>query len=139
MCNISIYFCNTNIKHLQHTSGTFEILETYICNTLFSVISLCCLGMEARRMEFIGVDLVGDAELAALVEKDTGSPVEKAAADPRTLEGRDGREERRRGGKTSCYALARWRCRPADRRGGGEGGAVESAAAEAVWACGGIA
>jgi hypothetical protein len=32
MCNIPIYFCNTNIEHLQHTS---EILETYVCNMLF--------------------------------------------------------------------------------------------------------
>jgi hypothetical protein len=27
-----IYFCNTKIKHLQHTSETCETLETYICN-----------------------------------------------------------------------------------------------------------
>jgi len=32
MCNILIYFCNNDIKHLQHTSVT---LETYICNMRF--------------------------------------------------------------------------------------------------------
>ena len=30
--NISIYFCNTDTKHLQHTS---EIPETYVCNMHF--------------------------------------------------------------------------------------------------------
>jgi hypothetical protein len=29
MCNISIFFCNTDIKHLQHTC---ETSETYVCN-----------------------------------------------------------------------------------------------------------
>jgi hypothetical protein len=33
ICNISIYFCNIHVKHLQHT---FETLETYICNMRFS-------------------------------------------------------------------------------------------------------
>jgi hypothetical protein len=32
MCNISIYFCNIDIQHLQHTSKTSEILETYSDN-----------------------------------------------------------------------------------------------------------
>jgi hypothetical protein len=96
--------------------------------------------MEAcRHVEFTGVELIGGAELAALVEKDAASPVEKAAAGPHTLEGHDRREEWRRGRKTGCCALARWRYRLAEQRGGGEGGAVESAAAEAARACGGIA
>jgi hypothetical protein len=30
--NIPIYFCNIHIKHLQHTSETFE---TYACNMHF--------------------------------------------------------------------------------------------------------
>jgi hypothetical protein len=30
--NILIYFCNIQIKHLQHTS---ETLETYVCNMCF--------------------------------------------------------------------------------------------------------
>jgi hypothetical protein len=32
-CNISIYFYNIRMKHLQHTS---EISRTYACNTRFS-------------------------------------------------------------------------------------------------------
>jgi hypothetical protein len=32
ICNISIYFYNTDIKHLQHTSETLKI---YVCNTHF--------------------------------------------------------------------------------------------------------
>ena len=35
MCNILIYFCNIDIKHLQHTSETSEILETNACNMHF--------------------------------------------------------------------------------------------------------
>jgi len=31
-CNILVYFCNIYMKHLQHTLGTSEILETYACN-----------------------------------------------------------------------------------------------------------
>jgi hypothetical protein len=30
--NIRIYFCNINLKHLQHTYETFE---TYVCNIRF--------------------------------------------------------------------------------------------------------
>jgi hypothetical protein len=36
MCNILIYFCNINIKHLQYTSETSKTLETYACNMCFS-------------------------------------------------------------------------------------------------------
>ena len=32
ICNIPIYFCNIHMKHLQHTSETFE---TYTCNMRF--------------------------------------------------------------------------------------------------------
>jgi hypothetical protein len=40
-----------------------------------------------RRVEFTGVKLAGGVELAAPVEKDVASPVEKATVDPRALEG----------------------------------------------------
>jgi hypothetical protein len=33
--NISIYFCNVDIKHLQHTSKISETLEIYVCKILF--------------------------------------------------------------------------------------------------------
>jgi hypothetical protein len=39
-------------------------------------------------MEFTDVDLADGTELTAPVEKDTTSPVEKAAMGPRALEGR---------------------------------------------------
>ena len=32
ICNIPIYFCNIHMKHLQRTSETYEIIETYVCN-----------------------------------------------------------------------------------------------------------
>jgi hypothetical protein len=35
ICSISIYFCNIDVKHLQHTSKTSETLETYSCNMRF--------------------------------------------------------------------------------------------------------
>jgi hypothetical protein len=50
MCNISIYFCNIDIKHLQHTSKTIEILEIYACNMQFQRnISLLLERMDPRR------------------------------------------------------------------------------------------
>ena len=36
MCNISIYFCNIKIKHLQHPGKISEILETYSYNMGFA-------------------------------------------------------------------------------------------------------
>ena len=35
MCNIPIYFCNIDVKHLQHTLETSETLKTYVCNMRF--------------------------------------------------------------------------------------------------------
>jgi hypothetical protein len=46
MCNIPIYFCNIDIKHLQHT---FETLETYACNIRFQHnVTLLLERMEVR-------------------------------------------------------------------------------------------
>jgi hypothetical protein len=56
-------------------------------------------------------------ELAAQVEKDAASPVNKATVGPRALEGHAGREARWRGRKTGCCALARWRVGSLRRRG----------------------
>jgi hypothetical protein len=36
ICNIPIYFCNIDLKHLQHTAETCEILEMYASNMCFS-------------------------------------------------------------------------------------------------------
>ena len=83
-------------------------------------------------MEFTGAELAGGAELAASVEKTATDPVEKAAVGPRALEGCGMREVHWRGRKMGCRALARRRCRPTERRRGGEGSAVESAVAGAV-------
>jgi hypothetical protein len=47
ICNISIYFYNIHMKHLQHTS---ETIETYSCNMRFQRnTSLLLSKMEARR------------------------------------------------------------------------------------------
>jgi hypothetical protein len=35
MCNITIYFCNIHMKHLQHTSEIFETIKIYSCNMRF--------------------------------------------------------------------------------------------------------
>jgi hypothetical protein len=52
MCNIPIYFCNTNTKHMQRASETFETQHMFATCT-FSVTSPCYFEMEAhRRMEF---------------------------------------------------------------------------------------
>ena len=80
MCNILIYFCNILMKHLQHPFETSETLETYFCNMRFQRnISLLFGRMEARRrVKFTDVELAGGADLAALVEKATVGPMEKA-------------------------------------------------------------
>jgi hypothetical protein len=63
MCNILIYFCNTDVEHLKHIFATCA----------FSATSPCCLRMETCQcVEFIGVELTGGAEVAALVEKPGG-------------------------------------------------------------------
>jgi hypothetical protein len=50
ICNISIYFCNIRMKHLQHTSKMSEILQTYTWNIHFQRnISLLLERMEARQ------------------------------------------------------------------------------------------
>jgi hypothetical protein len=71
--NISIYFCNIHIKHLQHSDETFETLETYFCNICFQrVMSPCCLD-ESRsstppwHMELAGMPL-GEDMLGVLGE-----------------------------------------------------------------------
>jgi hypothetical protein len=53
-----IYFCNIYMKQLQHTSETFETLETYICNIEEGECmcrSIPAIGLEAggewRRMQ----------------------------------------------------------------------------------------
>jgi hypothetical protein len=55
MCNIPIYFCNIDIKHLQYTSETFEILEIDASNMQFQRnISLLLGRMDPRwRVEFL--------------------------------------------------------------------------------------
>jgi hypothetical protein len=62
ICNILIYFCNIDIKHLQHTSETFETLETYVCNMHFlRNMSLLLWQMKAHRC--MKVELTGGTEL----------------------------------------------------------------------------
>ena len=50
MCDILIYFCNIDIQHLQHSSETFETIETHACNMQFQRnISLMLGRMDPRR------------------------------------------------------------------------------------------
>ena len=44
MCNIPIYFCNIDIRHLQHASKIFETLEIDACDMQFQRNILRCLG-----------------------------------------------------------------------------------------------
>jgi hypothetical protein len=82
--------------------------------------------MEARwHVKFTGVELASGAELAAPIEKATTGPVEKATAGPCAGEARGGRDARWNETKTGWRALARRRCRLAEQRRDGEGGAVE--------------
>jgi hypothetical protein len=51
MYNILIYFCNIDIKHLQHTSEIFETIETYACYMQFQHnISLLLGRIDPRRL-----------------------------------------------------------------------------------------
>jgi hypothetical protein len=43
MCNILIYFCNIQIKHMKHPNEISETLEIYACNMPFGVMSPCRL------------------------------------------------------------------------------------------------
>jgi hypothetical protein len=64
MCNITIYFCNIHMEHLQHTSEIFETIKTYSCNIRFQCnISLLLGRMEAHRC----VVFTGGSGPAALV------------------------------------------------------------------------
>jgi hypothetical protein len=51
ICNISIYFCNIHMKHLQHTSEISETPYTKACNLRFQAQHLLVAWkkMEARR------------------------------------------------------------------------------------------
>jgi hypothetical protein len=63
MCNISSYFCNIDIQHLQRTSKTSKTLETYYCNMRFQRNIHLLLGrMEARRPELDADMELEDAE-----------------------------------------------------------------------------
>ena len=53
ICNIPIYFCNINLKHLQHTSEISETLETDSCSMRF----------QRSGAEVVDVELVGGTDL----------------------------------------------------------------------------
>jgi hypothetical protein len=54
MCNIPIYFCNTDIKHLQHTPEAFETLEidASTCSFIANISLLLGRMDPRRRVEF---------------------------------------------------------------------------------------
>jgi hypothetical protein len=66
ICNIPIYFCNIDKKHLQHTSETHETFEAYVWNMCFQRnISLLLRRMKARWCVDNDVELSGNTELVA--------------------------------------------------------------------------
>ena len=74
MRNISIYSCNIDIKHLQHTSETPKILKTYVCNMPFQLKHLLAASqMETRRRVEVTSVLAGGTELAGYSELDGGA------------------------------------------------------------------
>ena len=64
MCNIPIYFCNIDVKHLQNTFETSETLETYAFQRNITLLlgrmeahrcrARCRYGSRRRRMELAG-------------------------------------------------------------------------------------
>jgi hypothetical protein len=95
MCNISIYFCNTDIKQLQHTYKTSETLETHVGNTRFQRnISFLFEngGSSARGVHRCRARRWREARRSG--EEGRGKSSGEAAAGPRTLEGYVRREAR---------------------------------------------
>jgi hypothetical protein len=41
MCNITIYFCNIKMKHLEHPDKIFETLEMQACNMRCAMSPYC--------------------------------------------------------------------------------------------------
>jgi hypothetical protein len=122
-CNIPIYFCNTDTKHLQYIS---ETPETYVCNMCFQRN----ISLAHQCVKFTGV------EVTAPVDKDVTGLVEKAMTDlrascrrfdgegrPRAGEGHDGRKARRRWRKAGSRGRleVQWRWRKARGLGGDVG------------------
>ena len=68
ICSIPIHFCNIYMKHLQHTSETYEILETYACNVRFQRNISMLLG---RMEECTHVEFTGGSGLGQGAEKMT--------------------------------------------------------------------
>jgi hypothetical protein len=63
MCNILIYFCNTDMKHFNITLKHLKHLKHIFATCTFSATTSCCLGIVARRcLEFIGVKLTTPVE-----------------------------------------------------------------------------
>ena len=94
MCNITIYFCNIQMKHLQHihtkhlqhTSETSEPIETYSYNMRFQRnISLLLGRMEARQyVVFTGgsgpTTFVGGEPVVVTTRREREASAARAAA-----------------------------------------------------------
>jgi hypothetical protein len=89
MCNITIYFCNIHMKHLQHISKTSETIETYFCNMHFQRnVSLLLGKIEAHRcVVFTGgsrpATLVGGGPTAVAARCGREALAARAAGRPR--------------------------------------------------------
>jgi len=64
-----IYFCNINIKHLQHTFDTPETLETYVCNMLFQRKHLLTCNIPLKTLETHICNMLFGANISLLLRQ----------------------------------------------------------------------
>jgi hypothetical protein len=112
MCNILIYFCNTDMKHFNITLKHLKHLKHIFATCTFSATTSCCLGIVARRcLEFIGVKLTTPVENTTVLLW-----WRRQTARWRRLRGRVGH-----GWEMERYGGARGMARDGGARGGGDG------------------
>jgi hypothetical protein len=132
MCNILIYFCNTDIKTLQRTSKTSETLETYVCNTRFQHnISLLFRngGSSAR-----GVHRWREAHRSGGGRGKSGGEGHNGSTHSRRPRRARGAVEREEDGLLHFGAVG---MSVGEAEGQWRGRSMESVVAEAAWPCGG--
>jgi hypothetical protein len=104
MCNVPIYFCNIDIKCLQHISETCETLEICACNMRFQHnVTLLLWQIEARRH----VELDARADINAVAEWGVWQVGRCSARDKRSPHWRRTWRTGRCGARGA--ALLRWR------------------------------
>jgi hypothetical protein len=98
MCNISIYFCNIDIKHLQRTSKMSETFETYACNKRFQRSVIAVLDASAEVGGSCCTEVGRDAEVSG------NAWIELAAATHGAHGGAEARRGHLGGGWTTAAA-----------------------------------